>query len=117
MVNWSFYTIAAPLAFWLKATSAAKIQCSNGFFSVTTWQVTTTSSAISRYINQYYEHGYFTVQGLFTAEEVEAVRNEITKIVGRYPYGPEGLVEFEPSVESGENSPEEVELGVRKLST
>ncbi len=67
-------------------------------------------------IVQYRQQGYFTVDGLFTAGEVESVRSEITKIVRRYPNGPAGLVEFEPSVESGENAPEEVELRVRKLS-
>lgn len=68
-----------------------------------------------RQIQQYHEQGYVTVEGLFTADEVDAVRNEITRIVARYPDCPEGLVELEPSVENGENTPQELELGVRKL--
>ena len=69
-----------------------------------------------RQIQRYHEQGYFTVEGLFTADEVDAVRNEITKIVARYPNDPQGMIEFEPSVENGENTPEVLELGVRKLS-
>ena len=69
----------------------------------------------SHRIQQYHELGYFTVEGLFTPDEVEGVRNEITKIVARYPDDPQGMIEFEPSVENGENTPEELELGVRKL--
>ncbi len=67
-------------------------------------------------ILQYRQQGYITVGGLFTADEVESVRSEITKIVRCYPDGPDGLVEFEPSVESGENAPDEIDLRVRKLS-
>ena len=58
----------------------------------------------------------YVIEGLFTADEVEAVRNEITKIVARYPDDPKGLIEFEPSVANGENTPELLELGVRKLA-
>lgn len=70
----------------------------------------------SQQIKQYRQQGYFTVEGLFTPDEVVAVRSEITKIVARYPDGPKGLIEFEPSVESGKNTPDALELGVRKLS-
>ena len=41
-------------------------------------------------LQQYHQQGYFTVEGLFTPDEVEAVRNEITKIVARYPDDPKG---------------------------
>ena len=67
-------------------------------------------------LEQYREQGYFTVKGLFTAEEVEGVREEIPKIVARYPDVPEELVQIEPAVASGEKKPESFELGVRKLS-
>ena len=67
-------------------------------------------------LKQYREQGYFTVEGLFTAEEVEGVREEIPKIVARYPDVPEELVQIEPTVASGEKIPESFELGVRKLS-
>ena len=64
---------------------------------------------------QFAEEGYFTIEGLLTAAEVEAVHEEIARIVARYPDCPEELVQLEPSVRSGENTPEDVELGVRKL--
>lgn len=67
-------------------------------------------------LRRYHEQGYFTVKGLFTAEEVEGVRNEIPKIVARYPDVPAELVQIEPTVASGERKPESFELGVRKLS-
>ncbi len=67
-------------------------------------------------LQQYHQQGYFTVEGLFTADEVEAVRNEITNTVARYPDVPKGLIEIEPSVANGENTPELLELGVRKLA-
>lgn len=67
-------------------------------------------------LKQYHEHGYFTVEGLFTAEEVKGVRNEIPKIVARYPDVPKELVQIEPTVASSEKKPESFELGVRKLS-
>ena len=67
-------------------------------------------------LRRYHEHGYFTAKGLFTAEEVEGVRNEIPKIVARYPDVPTELVQMEPTVASGEKEPESFELGVRKLS-
>ncbi len=66
-------------------------------------------------LEQYREHGYFTVENLFTADEVEGVRKEITKIVDRYPDVPKELVQIEPTVVRGEHTPESVELGVRKL--
>lgn len=69
-----------------------------------------------RQLKQYEEQGYFTVEGLFTAQEVEGVRNEIPKIVARYPDVPTELVQIEPTVASGEKKPESFELGVRKLS-
>lgn len=67
-------------------------------------------------LQQYHQQGYVVIEGLFTADEVEAVRNEITNIVARYPDVPTGLVEIEPSVANGENTPELLELGVRKLA-
>ncbi len=67
-------------------------------------------------LKQYREQGYFTVEGLFTAEEVQSVREEIPKIVARYPDVPKELVQIEPTVASGEKTPESFELGVRKLS-
>ena len=67
-------------------------------------------------LERYREQGYFTVEGLFTAEEVEGVRDEIPKIVARYPDVPQDLVQLEPAVASGESTPETFELGVRKLS-
>ena len=66
-------------------------------------------------LEQYREHGYFTVENLFTVDEVEDVRKEITKIVERYPDVPKELVQMEPTVVRGEHTPESVELGVRKL--
>ena len=68
-------------------------------------------------LEQYREHGYFTVENLFTSDEVEGVRKEITRIVDRYPDVPKELVQIEPSVVRGEHTPESVELGVRKLVT
>ena len=67
-------------------------------------------------LGQYHEKGYFTVEGLFTDDEVEGVHQEITRIVACYPDVPKGLVQIEPSVASGENTPETLELGVRKLA-
>ena len=67
-------------------------------------------------LQQFREKGYFTVKGLFTTDEVEGVRNEITKIVAQYPDVPKGLVQIEASVISGENPTEDLELGVRKLA-
>ena len=67
-------------------------------------------------LQQYHQQGYVVIEGLFTADEVEAVRNEITNIVARYPDVPKGLIEIEPSVANGENTPELLELGVRKLA-
>ena len=67
-------------------------------------------------LKQYEEQGYFTVEGMFTAEEVEGIRDEIPKIVARYPDVPTELVQIEPTVASGEKKPESFELGVRKLS-
>jgi len=61
------------------------------------------------------EEGYFVVEGLFTTDEVEAVRREITAIVDRHPDVPPDLVQMEPAVQRGEVAPASKELGVRKL--
>lgn len=66
-------------------------------------------------IHQFRELGYFVLDDFFTMDEVEAIRNEITKIVDRYPDVPEELVQIEPAVRRGEATPERAELGVRKL--
>ena len=66
-------------------------------------------------VEQYAKNGYFTVEGLLAGAEVEAVHEETARIVARYPDCPEELVQMEPSVRNGENRPEDVELGVRKL--
>ena len=67
-------------------------------------------------IQQYHEEGYVTVEGLFTVDEVEGVRKEITKIVNSHPPVKGGLVQLEPTVTEGKNTPESAELGVRKLA-
>ncbi len=67
-------------------------------------------------LEQYRDYGYFTIEALFTNEEVEAVRTEISKIIARYPNVPEELVQIEPAVASGKNTSKTFELGVRKLS-
>jgi phytanoyl-CoA hydroxylase len=64
---------------------------------------------------QFREAGYFVVEGLFTTDEVEAVRREITAIVDRHPDVPPDLVQMEPAVQRGEVVPASKELGVRKL--
>ena len=71
--------------------------------------------ADNQILKAYHEQGYFTVEALFTADEVEGVLKEITKIAERYPNVPKELVQIEPSVIRGEHTPESVELGVRKL--
>ena len=67
-------------------------------------------------VQQYHEEGYFTVAGLFSADEVEGVRHEITKIVESHPPAKSGLVQAEPTVAEGKDAPESAELGVRKLA-
>ena len=67
-------------------------------------------------LEQCRERGYFTIEGLFTDEEVEGVRDEIPKIAARYLYAPQELVKIEPAVAGGETTLEIFELGVRKFS-
>lgn len=64
---------------------------------------------------QFCEEGYFVVEGLFTMDDVEAVRREITAIVDRHLDVPPVLVQMEPAVQRGEVAPASKELGVRKL--
>lgn len=61
------------------------------------------------------EEGYFVVPTFFTAEEVEAIRCEISALVAAYPDIPRELLQMEPAVERGEFTPANRELGVRKL--
>ena len=67
-------------------------------------------------VAKYHNEGYFTVDGLFTADEIEGVRREITKIVEDHPPVQRGLVQLEPSVTEGKDTPESAELGVRRLA-
>ncbi|MBM3265652.1 MAG: phytanoyl-CoA dioxygenase family protein [candidate division Zixibacteria bacterium] len=66
-------------------------------------------------VDGFREQGYCLVDGLFSRDEVEGVRREITRIMQTYPDVPEGLVQMEPAVKRGEVKPENPELGVRKL--
>ncbi len=67
-------------------------------------------------VRQYRDEGYFTVERLFSSDEVEGVRHEITKIVEDHPPMERGLVQLEPAVTEGQDTPESTELGVRKLA-
>ena len=67
-------------------------------------------------VRRYRDEGYFTVKGLFSTDEVEGVRQEITKIIENHPSVEKGLVQLEPTVTEGKDAPESTELGVRKLA-
>ena len=67
-------------------------------------------------VMKHHNEGYFTVEGLFSNDEVEGVQREITKIVEDYPPIERELVQLEPTVTEGKNTPESTELGVRKLA-
>ena len=67
-------------------------------------------------VMKHHYEGYFTVEGLFSNDEVEGVRRGITKIVEDYPPIERELVQLEPTVTEGKNTPESTELGVRKLA-
>lgn len=65
--------------------------------------------------DQFREQGYCLVNDLFSEDEVEGVRHEITRIMAPYPDVPDTLVQMEPAVLRGEITPLTPELGVRKL--
>lgn len=67
-------------------------------------------------VRKYDDEGYFTVENLFSSNEVEGVRREITKIVEDHAPMEKGLVQLEPAVTEGKDAPESTELGVRKLA-
>jgi len=66
-------------------------------------------------LNQYREDGYFVVRDLLGLDEVEAICQQITRVVNQHPAVPEELIQMEPAVASGEKTTESLELGVRKL--
>ena len=67
-------------------------------------------------VMKHHNEGHFTVEGLFSNDEVEGVRREITNIVEDYPPMERELVQIEPTVTEGKDTPESTELGVRKLA-
>ncbi len=67
-------------------------------------------------VRKYRAEGYFTVEGLFTPDEVDGVRREISKIVEDHPPKEDGLVQLEPTVTKGNDTTASTELGVRKLA-
>ena len=67
-------------------------------------------------VMKHHNEGYFTVEGLFSSDEVEGVRREITNIVEDYPPMEREFVQIEPTVTEGKDTPESTELGVRKLA-
>ena len=83
-----------------------------GWFSGSGNRVVTVEN---EHLQQFHQQGYFTVSGLLTDEEIQAVFAEVAQIVGRYPEPPGELVQFEPRVISGDVATESLELSVRKL--
>ena len=66
-------------------------------------------------LDHYAEHGFAMVRGLFDAEEVEAVRTAIGRIVDAGTESSEAMIQMEPSVLNGTATVATRELGVRKL--
>ena len=67
------------------------------------------------YRQQFHQQGYFKVPALLTREEIAAVFGEIAQIVDRSTEMPDGLIQYEPRVISGEVAVDKLEFAVRKL--
>ncbi len=67
------------------------------------------------FLEKYREQGYFIVPRLLGLDEVQAICQEITRVVDQHPDLPEGLIQMEPLVLRGEKQVETLEMGVRKL--
>ena len=67
------------------------------------------------FLEKYREDGYFVVPGLLELDEVQAICQQITRVVDQHPDVPEGLIQMEPRILSGEKQVEDLEMGVRKL--
>ena len=66
-------------------------------------------------LEQYRDNGFFTVTGLLSLDEVDAIRQEIVAIAEAHPNTPEELIQFEVSVKDGSFTPSSTEMGIRKL--
>ena len=67
------------------------------------------------FLEKYREEGYFVVPGLLELDEIEAICQEITRVIDQHPDVPEGLIQMEPRILSGEKQVATLEMGVRKL--
>lgn len=69
----------------------------------------------TEWLPQFEDQGFFTVQGLLSSHEVDAIRREISVIAEQYPDVPDELIQFEVAVKDGTVQPESTEAGIRKL--
>ncbi|MBM82740.1 MAG: hypothetical protein CMJ78_19430 [Planctomycetaceae bacterium] len=66
-------------------------------------------------VQQFTDQGFALVNGLISADDIEAVCSEISRICESPQDFPAEVIQHEPQVLQGEFKPERLELGVRKL--